>query len=90
MLGKIVIAEFLITILDIQSATGVNPAEATGLIPESLMSQKEAPGAWMGPGGFPIPPAVRFMVHEGSGFENPSLGSHTHACTQRHTELCDF
>lgn len=56
--------------------------DCCGHVPESLMSLKEAPGAWMGPGGFPIPQAVRFMVYEGSGFENASLGSHTHMHTR--------
>lgn len=59
-------------------------SDSCSRVPESLMSLKEAPGAWMGPGGFPIPLAVRFMVYEDSGFENASLGSHTRMHTETH------
>lgn len=31
-------------------------SDSCSRVPESLMSQKEAPGAWMGPGGFRIAP----------------------------------
>lgn len=38
-------------------------SDSCGRVPESLMSRKEAPGAWMGPGGFPIPPTLRCEVY---------------------------